>query len=86
MPAQPSLCRGCNAAIRFIKNPITGRWIPCEFAETTSNKLGIGDSIVTSGGQVMKVSELRKQDLDMTGYVPHWIRCPAADEFRRAKQ
>lgn len=85
MPAQPSLCRGCQAPIRFIRNPVTGRFIPCEYTETTSNKLGIGDLIVTGAG-IMKVSELRKDDLDMTGYVPHWSKCSNPGRFRKERK
>jgi len=69
-----SICRHCGASIIWLAAPI-GRLVPCEIG-LLKVLTETAEKIQTPRGRV-PVYEVR------TGYLPHWLSCPQANEQQR---
>lgn len=77
-------CRGCGAAIIWIRTP-GGKSIPCDPEQVLyrSKKEG-GIKIVTPNGEVLSAKlESIPNEADGIGYVSHFATCPEAGRFRK---
>lgn len=75
-------CRGCGAEIKFVKS-LKGKWMPVDPEPATEKDADQGDTLVREDGKVITVG--RDSDEGLKCYVPHWITCPNADEFKRRR-
>ncbi len=80
-----SLCRGCGAAIEWVKTP-AGKYMPVD-KEPVLVVEGEGkNSFVTDEGEIIRgrraTAEEESQDLPVA-FVPHWATCPKSRDFHR---
>ena len=78
-------CRGCGQMIGFIKNQRSGKNMPVDPELVALRDLDPGGTIVDDQGMIHKSKFGTVQDDGIEGYVPHWISCPNAEEFRKTK-
>jgi hypothetical protein len=80
-------CRGCGAAIIWIRTP-GGKSIPCDPEQVLyRSKKGGSIKIVTPNGEVISAElESNSNDADGIGYVSHFATCPEAGRFRKRKE
>lgn len=76
-------CRGCGQQIAFIQTK-AGKWLPIDPEAVHANDCNEGDKLVGDDGVLFTVTA-ESDESDDYGYVPHWVTCPKADEFRKGK-
>lgn len=75
-----STCKGCGAAITFIKTP-AGKW---EVGDSYGFYSSVsGGVVILHSGEVMQAAKLKKS---IKAFRPHWASCPAAEKFRKKKE
>lgn len=74
-------CRGCGRSITFIRSEKTGKNMPVDPELVSLDELTAGQCLVTDTGLIVKYHQ-QNVDSGIEGYIPHWISCPKADEFR----
>lgn len=74
-------CKGCGAEIRFLgttagkKMPVNAEPVTYELDPNGAHTFLAPNGSVERGKLVVAGSR--------TGYVPHWVTCPKANDFRR---
>jgi len=80
-------CRGCGAAIVWIKTP-AGKNMPCEAGAVYYRRQDDAPGwLVLSDGSVVHgvvLNDLSEHPTG-TGYIPHWSTCPQAESFKRKR-
>ena len=78
-------CKGCGAAIHWIKTAGGGKPIPCNPEKVVYWRTLLGkERIVTPNGEILSCTlEGDPETATGIGYVPHWATCPAAANFRK---
>lgn len=81
----PRKCRGCGAAIVFVKTP-GGKAMPCDDAPLTYRTAQDGEIIITPNGDAVHGVAVAPGTAGATGwgYRPHWATCPDVVKFRKA--
>lgn len=76
-------CRGCNAEITWVRTE-AGKPMPCDpVAMWLVPDEKYDGTVVTLGGRTVRgyvIARWRRGAV--AGHRPHWITCPAADQFR----
>ncbi len=84
-------CRGCGAAIVWVRMRESGRAMPCdeeiltEWLDDTAGKAASTRTLITEDGVAItgrRGSVLDPNVREVTGRVPHWASCPQAGAFR----
>ena len=79
-------CKGCKKLIVFVRTR-AGKSMPCESrqVEYITDPQG-EDTILTHDGDIVKgwIFQERTERSEL-GYLPHFINCPAARHFKKAK-
>ena len=88
-----SRCRGCGQPIRWVATR-DGKAMPCDpelisewiMDDAPARALRPNVTLVDPDGEIQtghRTSLLAPASRNVTGYLPHWITCPRASEFRR---
>ena len=77
-----SVCRSCGQTIHWIEL-VSGKRMPCDMEEVSTNECEIGDILVTLDGRTIKINETSKRE---DGYVSHFSTCPQSDEWRTSSR
>jgi len=81
-----ALCKGCKQRIKWIKTP-AGRWMPVDPKRMSGSDLW-AIAHRKHWKKVLMVSEdgeINEKPLAYDeGYVPHWLTCPKAKDFKKA--
>ena len=76
-------CRGCGDDIIFIELE-SGKKHPCQPEPIMSGDLEIGQSMITSYGEVLKIRDNTEPDIE--GWLSHFALCPEASQFRKSRK
>lgn len=75
-------CRGCGQMIGFVVTE-KGKTMPVDPDGVRFTPGGGPDTYVMSDGRIARGA--RRANGAAFGFVPHWVTCPAANEFRKGR-
>ncbi len=75
-------CRGCGARIHFVKTSAK-KWMPCEPTPHEWDDIPDGEVALCEETGVTKIKSAQSGEEQGTWYLPHFKRCPKADQFRK---
>lgn len=77
-------CKSCGAPIEWIKTA-AGKAMPCDAEQVYYRRNAKGKStVITKDGETLRADIVDAGDDCTTGvgYLPHWVSCPAAKDFK----
>ncbi len=77
--AEEQTCKGCGAAIDFIRNSATGNVMPVQKVRTL---YALQPTLIPAAGELQKIEGLPGPFV----YVSHFETCPKANEFSRGER
>jgi len=86
--AANTTCRACGARIAFVRTS-RGKLLPVDAEPVLVVRRGgtMTETIVTDAGEVIRGFPVTEQPDPEIGFYegrrPHWVSCPASEEFRR---
>lgn len=83
-----SICRGCGREIDWIRT-VAGKNMPVDPAPVFVIEGGGNDRFVTDEGEVItgRIARPEEESRDLpVAFVPHWMTCPNAGDFRSKRK
>lgn len=89
-------CKGCGSQILFVKT-VKGKSMPCNAPMVSHEKIEDDERYVVTTNPRAAAAEVAEGKTikewiggwigcSLQVYVPHWVTCPARDEFRKGKK